>query len=44
MIKSLQSLAISALLLAVCNAAQAQNWPDRPVKFISSQAAAAAPT
>ncbi len=39
MIKSLQSLAISALLLAVCNAAQAQNWPDRPVKFISSQAA-----
>lgn len=39
MIKSVQSLAISALMLAVCSAAQAQNWPDRPIKFISSQAA-----
>jgi tripartite-type tricarboxylate transporter receptor subunit TctC len=26
-------------MLSVCNIAQAQNWPDRPVKFISSQAA-----
>src|SRR4051812_34540629 len=32
-------LLLPILLLAAGNAAQAQNWPDRPLKFISSQAA-----
>jgi tripartite-type tricarboxylate transporter receptor subunit TctC len=31
-----------ALLFACCTPAQAQSWPDRPVKFISSQAAGGA--
>ena len=32
-------LAIPALLLTAATAAQSQSWPDRPIKFISSQAA-----
>jgi tripartite-type tricarboxylate transporter receptor subunit TctC len=32
-------LLLPILLLAAGNAAQAQSWPDRPLKFISSQAA-----
>jgi tripartite-type tricarboxylate transporter receptor subunit TctC len=28
-----------ALLIAACGPANAQSWPDRPIKFISSQAA-----
>jgi tripartite-type tricarboxylate transporter receptor subunit TctC len=31
--------AVALLLLAAGGAAQAQNWPERPIKFISSQAA-----
>ena len=32
-------LLLSALLSAPCSFAAAQTWPDRPIKFISSQAA-----
>src|SRR5262245_53459031 len=35
----LRSLAVVALALCSLCGAQAQTWPDRPVKFISSQAA-----
>jgi tripartite-type tricarboxylate transporter receptor subunit TctC len=39
MMRMIRWLMVPALLLAAGNAVQAQNWPDRPVKFISSQAA-----
>ena len=39
MFKMIQWLVAPALLLATGNVAQAQSWPDRPIKFISSQAA-----
>jgi tripartite-type tricarboxylate transporter receptor subunit TctC len=32
-------LLVAAGLLSVCQGASAQSWPDRPIKFISSQAA-----
>jgi tripartite-type tricarboxylate transporter receptor subunit TctC len=38
MLRPLHAIAASLLLLSA-NAAPAQNWPDRPIKFISSQAA-----
>jgi len=39
MIETIRWLVVPALLLAAGNVAQAQSWPDRPIKFISSQAA-----
>ena len=39
MIERIRWLVVPALLLAAGNVAQAQSWPDRPIKFISSQAA-----
>ena len=33
------ALGLVAVLLGMSDAARAQQWPDRPVKFISSQAA-----
>src|SRR5438876_10439857 len=38
MLRTFQRL-LPIVLLATSAAAQAQSWPDRPVKFISSQAA-----
>ncbi len=35
----LRSAAVAALVLGSLCTAQAQSWPDRPIKFISSQAA-----
>ncbi len=35
----LRSAVVSALLIGTLGTAQAQTWPDRPLKFISSQAA-----
>src|SRR5262249_14164994 len=35
----LRSAVLSALLIGTLGTAQAQTWPDRPLKFISSQAA-----
>src|SRR6185295_5386655 len=35
----LRSAMFSALLIGTLGTAQAQTWPDRPLKFISSQAA-----
>ncbi len=37
--KLIRCLALSVLMLCSLATAQAQSWPDRPVKFISSQAA-----
>ena len=39
MMRLLRSLAVPVLMLCALCGAQAQTWPDRPVKFISSQAA-----
>jgi len=39
MVGMFRSFAALILLVTLGNAAGAQNWPDRPVKFISSQAA-----
>src|SRR5262245_33549250 len=35
----IRSLVLPLLLAATATAALAQNWPERPIKFISSQAA-----
>jgi len=39
MVATVRRLLLPVLMLAASHAAQAQNWPDRPIKFISSQAA-----
>ncbi len=39
MVGLIRGLLFSLLILGTSQAANAQNWPDRPVKFISSQAA-----
>jgi tripartite-type tricarboxylate transporter receptor subunit TctC len=39
MTKLLKGLLISLFVVGLSQSAQAQTWPDRPVKFISSQAA-----
>jgi tripartite-type tricarboxylate transporter receptor subunit TctC len=36
---AIRGILAGSMLLAAMPAAQAQNWPDRPIKFISSQAA-----